>query len=70
MGCAHRLARVSGPAQVRHCLEYVFDIAIDYAQIDRNGHAMWEGPQGELNTQRLAEAQARLAARAGGETHG
>lgn len=53
MACSQRLARVSQPSQVRHCLEYVFNIQVDYAQIERNTQAMWEGSQGEINTQRL-----------------
>ena len=57
MACAYRLAREAKPGQVRHCLEYVFDIQMDYAQIEANTNAMWEGSQGELNLQRLAQAQ-------------
>lgn len=56
MACAHRLARVADPGQVRHCLEYVFDIQVDYAQVEDNTHKMWEGSQGEVNIQRLTEA--------------
>jgi len=57
MSCAYRLARASQPGQVRHCLEYVFDIQADYAQIEQNAHAMWEGSQGEINLHRLAQAR-------------
>jgi fumarate reductase (CoM/CoB) subunit B len=56
MACSHRLARVSEPDQVRHCLEYVFNIRVDYAQVERNTRLMWEGSQGEINIQRLARA--------------
>jgi len=56
MACAHRLARVSRPGQVRHCLEAVFGIQVDYAQVEANARAMWEGSQGEINLQRLALA--------------
>ena len=55
MACAHRLARVADPDQVRHCLEYVFGIRVDYAQVELNTRKMWEGSQGELNMQRLAQ---------------
>ena len=57
MACSQRLARVSAPSQVRHCLEYVFNIQIDYAQVERNTQALWEGSQGEVNLQRLANAR-------------
>ena len=57
MSCSHRLARAAQPGQVRHCLEMVFDIQVDYAQIERNTRLMWEGIQGELNIQRLSDAR-------------
>jgi Fe-S oxidoreductase len=57
MACAHRLARAGSPGQVRHCLEYVFGIPADYAQVERNTQQMWEGPQGEVNRERLANAR-------------
>ena len=56
MSCAHRLARASEPTRVRHCLEYVLGIQVDYAQIERNVKAMWEGSAGAINLQRLAQA--------------
>jgi Fe-S oxidoreductase len=56
MACSHRLALVSQPGLVRHCLEYVFDIRVDYAQVERNTRAMWEESQGKINIQRLAQA--------------
>jgi len=55
MACAHRLQRPGGADQVRHCLEYLFDIQVDYGQIERNIDAMWEGDQGEINLERLAQ---------------
>jgi fumarate reductase (CoM/CoB) subunit B len=55
MACAHRLGRISGPGQVRHCLETVFGIRVDYEQVEGKAQAMWEGVQGEINIQRLAQ---------------
>jgi Fe-S oxidoreductase len=60
MACAHRLSRASSAStagQVRHCLEYVFDVNVDYDQVERNAEQMWEGAQGEINRARLAAAQ-------------
>ena len=56
MACSYRLARASQPGQVRHCLELVFDRLVDYAEVERMTHAMWEGAQGEINRERLAQA--------------
>jgi Fe-S oxidoreductase len=56
MACSHRLARGGAAGHVRHCLEYVFGITVDYAQVARNTRLMWEGPQGRINTQRIAAA--------------
>jgi Fe-S oxidoreductase len=55
MACYHRLGGVSQLGQVRHCLEFVFDVRVDYEQIERNTQAMWEGSQGEINLLRLAQ---------------
>ncbi len=33
----------------------VFGIQVDYEQVERNTQAMWEGGQGEINIQRLAQ---------------
>ncbi len=55
MACAHRLGRVGQPGQVRHSLELVFDVRVDYNQIERKVQAMWEGSQGEINLLRLAK---------------
>lgn len=54
MACAHRLARRGGSRQVRHCLEAVFGIEVDYEQVAAKTRGMWEGSQGELNLQRLS----------------
>ncbi len=56
MSCAHRLARVGQTGQVHHLLEYVFNIPVDYAQIEKNTHEMWEGDAGQLNLSRLVQA--------------
>lgn len=56
--CAHRLSRVSQPGKVRHCLELIFGIQIDYQQVEANTHAMWEGPAGEINIMRLSQVEA------------
>ncbi len=58
MACAHRLARVSRAGKVRHCLELVFGIQIDYQQVEENTRAMWEGPAGEINIMRLSQVEA------------
>lgn len=56
MACSHRLAQNIRAGQVRHCLEYVFDIQVDYEQVEKNTIAMWEGRTGEINLARLAQA--------------
>lgn len=56
MACSLRLARVAQPGQVRHCLEYVFNIFVDYAQIEKNTQAMWEGDAGQINLTRLVQS--------------
>jgi fumarate reductase (CoM/CoB) subunit B len=58
MACSHRLARAGEAGRIRHCLEVVFDIQVDYARVAHNTHRMWEGSQGEVNLERLAGAQA------------
>ena len=57
MACAHRLARGSSEGHVVHCLELVFGIPVDYAQLAANTQAMWEGEWGEYNLYRLSQAQ-------------
>ncbi len=56
MACAHRLARASRPNETIHCLELVFNVRVDYTQIEANVQAMWQGEQGEINRQRLSQA--------------
>jgi fumarate reductase (CoM/CoB) subunit B len=56
MACALRLARAGQPGQVRHCLEYVFDIPVDYSQIEENTRAMWKDNKGEINLYLMAHA--------------
>ncbi len=55
MACAHRLARVSQPGQLKHIFEILFGCEIDYSQIEMNIKKMWEGDNGELNLQRLSQ---------------
>lgn len=43
--------------QVRHALELIFGIEVDYDHINRNRDAMWDGEAGELNELRLANAK-------------
>ena len=57
MACSHRLARSARPGQVRHCLEKLFAIQVDYGQAERNARLMWEGRKGEINAQRLSNAR-------------
>lgn len=56
MACAHRLGRASEPGKVRHCLEYIFNIPVDYEQVEKNTYAMWQGEAGQLNLTRLLQA--------------
>jgi fumarate reductase (CoM/CoB) subunit B len=60
VACAYRLARGGQPGQtgqVRHCLELVFGQQVDYDQVEQRAHALWESAQGEINRERLAQAQ-------------
>lgn len=57
MACSHRLARAAGDRDVVHCLELVFDRAVDYAQVAANTRAMWEGEWGNYNLYRLSRAK-------------
>ncbi len=57
MACAHRLARTSSEDDVVHCLELVFGISVDYAQLAANIQAMWNGEWGEYNRYRLSQAR-------------
>ncbi len=58
MACSRRLSPLAQKGQVRHCLELVFNLQIDYEQIARNQEAMWQGEWGELNLDRLEKAKA------------
>jgi len=57
MSCSRRLASLVPTGQVRHCLELVFNIEIDYERIARNQQTMWEGQCGEVNRARLEQAK-------------
>lgn len=57
MACAHRLARASLPGNVIHVLEMIFNIKVDYTQIDHNARMMWEGEQGQKNLDRLSNSR-------------
>lgn len=41
MACSRRFSRVAQPGQVRHCLELIFGIQIDYEKIAHNLATMW-----------------------------
>ena len=58
MACSRRLSPLAQKDQVRHCLELVFNIQVDYEQIARNQKTMWQGERGELNLDRLDKAKA------------
>jgi fumarate reductase (CoM/CoB) subunit B len=53
--CAFTLSAVA-PGKVRHILELVFNLPVDYAEIQRRSEAMWQGEPGEVNLKRLAES--------------
>ncbi|MDR3762814.1 MAG: (Fe-S)-binding protein [Acidobacteriota bacterium] len=57
MSCSRRLSSQAQTGQVRHCLELLFGIAVDYEQIAANQQSMWEGECGELNRARLEQAK-------------
>jgi Fe-S oxidoreductase len=57
MACSRRLSPLAQNGQVRHCLELVFNLRIDYAQIARSQKTMWQGKRGELNLGRLEKAK-------------
>ena len=57
MACSRRLSPLAQNGQVRHCLELVFNIQVDHAQIARNQKTMWQGKRGELNLGRLEKAK-------------
>jgi hypothetical protein len=57
MACSRRLSPLAQQGQIRHCLELVFDIQVDHAQIARNQKTLWQGERGELNLDRLDRAR-------------
>jgi fumarate reductase (CoM/CoB) subunit B len=57
MACSRRLSPLARKGQVRHCLELLFDIELDYEQMKSNQDAMWEGEWGEFNRDRLEKAK-------------
>ena len=67
MACAHRLSRAADTGNVMHLLELVFEIPVDYSQVQANIKAMWEGEWGAFNQYRLSQA-CRITSPGGG-TH-
>jgi len=57
MACSRRLSPLAQEGQVRHCLELVFNIQVDHAQIARNQKTMWQGERGELTLVRLEKSK-------------
>lgn len=57
MACSRRLSNAAKKGEVRHCLELVFNLPVDYAQIAQNQEAMWTGTLGEYNSSRLEQAR-------------
>lgn len=57
MACAHRLAKAAQAGSVVHVLELLFAQPVDYAQLQANVRAMWEGEWGEYNQYRLSQAR-------------
>jgi fumarate reductase (CoM/CoB) subunit B len=53
--CALTLSAVA-PGKVRHILELVFNLPVDYAEIQRRSEAMWQGEPGKVNFKRLAKS--------------
>lgn len=53
--CALTLS-AAAPGKVRHILELVFNILVDYDEIQRRSEAVWQGEPGEVNLNRLAES--------------
>jgi fumarate reductase (CoM/CoB) subunit B len=53
--CALTLFAVA-PGKVRHILELVFNLPVDYAEIQCRSEAMWQGEPGKVNFKRLAES--------------
>jgi len=57
MACSQRLASAANPGEVVHCLELIFELPVDYTQIQGNIKAMWDGEWGVYNLHRLSQAQ-------------
>ncbi len=55
MTCALTLS-AAAPGKVGHILELVFNLPVDYAEIQRRSGAMWKGEAGKVNLERLAGA--------------
>jgi fumarate reductase (CoM/CoB) subunit B len=55
MTCALTLS-AAAPDKVRHILELVFNLPVDYTEIQRRSGAMWQGEPGRVNLKRLAES--------------
>jgi fumarate reductase (CoM/CoB) subunit B len=55
MTCALTLS-AAAPDKVRHILELVFNLPVDYAEIQRRSGAMWQGEPGKVNLKRLADS--------------
>jgi fumarate reductase (CoM/CoB) subunit B len=55
MTCALTLS-AAAPDKVRHILEPIFNLPVDYAEIQRRSEAMWQGETGEVNLKRLADS--------------
>jgi len=53
--CALTLS-AAAPGRVRHILELVLNLPVDYAEIQRRSEAMWQGEPGKVNLNRLAES--------------
>ncbi|WP_054689769.1 heterodisulfide reductase-related iron-sulfur binding cluster [Desulfosarcina cetonica] len=55
MACAHRLASQTDTNNVAHILELVMDDRVDYEKFDEMAGAMWDGPVGERNIERMQD---------------
>jgi fumarate reductase (CoM/CoB) subunit B len=55
MACALALS-AAAPGKVRHILELVFNLPVDYAEIQRRSEAVWQGEPGKVNLKRLADS--------------
>jgi fumarate reductase (CoM/CoB) subunit B len=55
MTCALTLSAVA-PGKVGHILELVFNLPVNYDEIQRRSEAMWQGEPGKVNLARLADS--------------